>query len=208
MAHKEDGCADKKFICSEEKSNIFLIGDSIRMGYCEVVKEKLADVANVFYVDDNCRNTQYVITKLYEWSNRFDSPENVNLVQFNCGHWDVAHWQNSEYSLTSENEYERNIELIITLIRKLFCNARIVFITTTAMNPNGMVGVNPRTNDEIERYNMIAKKVANTMGIIVNDIYQYVCSWDSDCYSDYAHFTDSSYENLGNEIAHRLKQML
>ena len=34
---------------------IVLIGDSIRMGYCEYVKNSLRDVAEVYYPPENCR---------------------------------------------------------------------------------------------------------------------------------------------------------
>ena len=36
------GRADAEFACGETKPNIFLIGDSIRLGYCKTVKESLA----------------------------------------------------------------------------------------------------------------------------------------------------------------------
>ena len=94
MTHIEDGGTNNKyFICSNTKKNIFLIGDSIREGYCALTREALSDLAEVFYVNDNCRNTQYVITNLNNWANLFSDPDRVDLVQFNCGHWDVAHWR-------------------------------------------------------------------------------------------------------------------
>ena len=34
---------------------IILIGDSIRLGYCGFVKEVLADKAEVFFPEDNCK---------------------------------------------------------------------------------------------------------------------------------------------------------
>ena len=35
----ENGVANVIFYCSDEKPNIFPIGDSIRKGYCETVKK-------------------------------------------------------------------------------------------------------------------------------------------------------------------------
>ena len=49
---------NKQFMCSEDKTNIFLIGDSIRMGYCNYVKEELEGEAEVFFTEDNNKNTQ------------------------------------------------------------------------------------------------------------------------------------------------------
>ena len=147
MTHIEDGGTNNKyFICSNTKKNIFLIGDSIREGYCALTREALSDLAEVFYVNDNCRNTQYVITNLNNWANLFSDPDRVDLVQFNCGHWDVAHWRGGAFSLTSEDEYARNLQIIIDMLSEVFPNAIIVFATTTTMNPSGEVGLNTRTN--------------------------------------------------------------
>lgn len=57
MHYIENGKAITDFMCSREKPNIFLLGDSIRQGYCETVRKELVDIAEVFYVSDNCRNT-------------------------------------------------------------------------------------------------------------------------------------------------------
>ena len=92
MNYIEDGNSNVEFKCSKTKKNIFLIGDSIRLGYCKTVKNELSDVAEVFYVNENCRNTQFVITNLRKWQKMFDDTTRVDVVQFNCGHWDAAHW--------------------------------------------------------------------------------------------------------------------
>ena len=208
MSYIEDGNANKKFICNDTKKNIFLIGDSIRLGYCASARETLSDVAEVFYVDENCRNTQYVITKLHEWSNMFSDPTKVDLVQFNCGHWDVAHWRGGKHSLTSESEYARNIQIIIELIRELFPRAHIVFATTTTMNPSGQIGGNPRTTEEISRYNERAKAVAKENDLPVNDLFAVTKDWDSSYYKDYCHFTDTTNVILGRVVAETLRALL
>ena len=137
MNYVENGNASWQFMCDDKKPNIFLIGDSIRRGYCETVKAELRDIASVFYCDDNCRSTQYIIFSLRQWANSFSDREKVDIVQFNCGHWDVAHWNGYEHPLTSENEYAKNIKMIIVTLKEFFPNAKIVFATTTSMNPNG-----------------------------------------------------------------------
>ena len=205
MVQIEDGKTSTKFICDHCKKNIFLIGDSIRLGYCEVVREQLLELAEVFYVSENCRNTQYVITNMNTWANMFDAPERVDIVQFNCGHWDTAHWCDGEKPLTSEMEYKRNIKIIIDMIRKLFPNAKIVFATTTTMNPNGIMGVNYRTNAEISRYNELATEVVLENGVEINDIHAVTKAWDSSYYDDYCHFTPQANKVLGEIVANALK---
>ncbi len=204
----ENGDANVAFKCSEDKANIFLIGDSIRMGYCATVADELVDVAQVFYPKGNCKNTQNVITSMKTWVNMFDRCDRIDIVQFNCGHWDAAHWSGYEISLTSENEYARNIKMIICLLKRYFCNAKIVFATTTPMNPSGVVGVNPRSNAEIDQYNKIAIDVSTSENIIVNDLNAVAKDFGSECYIDYCHFTKDAFERLGREVAANLRRLI
>ena len=210
MKVENNAASNAPFQCSKSKANIFLIGDSIRLGYCETVKQRLSEKAEVFYVSENCRSTQYVILNLQKWVDMFDDPARVDLVHFNCGHWDVAHWSRHPLSLTSETEYARNIGMIVDLLREAFPNARLVFATTTPMNPDGgSTGCNePRTSEEIARYNQIAVEVVEKRGIPVNDLNAYVKAWGSDTYKDVCHFTDDAYAVIGEEVARRLKAML
>ena len=208
MAYIEDGKTNTQFVCNDVKKKVFLIGDSIRMGYCDFTREALSDIAEVFYCNDNCRNTQYVITNLNGWANMFSDPTCVDVVQFNCGHWDIAHWRGGELSLTSEDEYARNLQIIICMISELFPRAKIVFATTTTMNPNGQIGINPRTNEEISRYNEIVKAVASKNNIPINDLFAITKEWDCSYYKDYCHFTDEANIILGQAVATTLKSYL
>ena len=208
MSYLEEKISSHEFICTNEKHNVFLIGDSIREGYCSVVKEHLSDIANVFYTEENNRNTQYVITQLREYHSKFNSPELIDIVHFNCGHWDIAHWNGGAFSLTSISEYARNLELIISLIKVLFVNAVIVFATTSPMNPSGEMGVNCRTNKEIDEYNLVARNLCKKNNIPINDINEYVKDWDAECYKDYAHLTKSANNVLGKKVSERLRDVL
>lgn len=206
----ENGYSSVEFLCSQQKKNIFLIGDSIRCGYCATTKEELEDIANVFYVDENCRSTQYVISSLKGWSEKFSHPELVDIVQFNCGHWDAAHWSGYKLPLTSEHEYQKNIEAIIYLLRYFFPNAKLVFATTTPMNPEGgsIGGVNPRSNEDILRYNEIAIKVALAHNVMINDLNAYMRDWGSEYYIDTCHLTTAAFETLGQKVANQLRLIL
>ena len=206
----ENGISEIAFSCSQSKTNIFLIGDSIRRGYCATVKEKLADVAEVFYVSENCRNTQNVITSLKKWAGMFDRTDRMNLVHFNCGHWDVAHWNGCAQSLTSETEYAKNIQMIVDLLKRFFPNAKLIFATTTPMNPDGgsTGGVNPRSNDEINRYNRIAVEIATQNGVAISDLNAYMQNWGSEYYTDTCHLTLDAFALLGEEVARRLRGFL
>ena len=90
-----------------EQNTVFLIGDSIRIRYCEYVKKELEDTAQVVYPVENCRFTQYVITNIYDWAASCN-PDSVAVVHFNCGHWDIAHWRGEAESLNDIPTYKKN----------------------------------------------------------------------------------------------------
>ena len=208
MKYVENGYSDTEFICSREKKNVFLIGDSIRIGYCENVKKELSDTAEVFYVDDNCRSTQYVIFSLENWKNKFDDPSLVDVVHFNCGHWDVGRWGGYEVSLTSKDEYVKNIKMIIDLIRVKFTNAKIIFATTTPMNPDNIPCANPRDNKTIDLYNQNAVKVAKDNDVIVNDLNKTARNWGSEFYKDQCHYTKEGSYLLSKAVVNKIREIL
>lgn len=207
MAYLEERKLSSEFHCTSKKKNIFLIGDSIREGYCSVLKQELADFANLFYMDENNRNTQYVITNLNGYAGKFTNPELVDIVCFNCGHWDIAHWNGAKHSLTSKKEYAKNIEILISSFKKLFINAEVVFSTTTPMNPNGEKGINIRTTEEIAKYNRIAKRVCRKNNVKIIDINSFVLDWGSEYYKDYCHYTEHANLLLGKKIANEIKKL-
>ena len=68
------------------------------------------------------------------------------------------------------------LERIFRQLCVCFPNAKIIFALTTPMDPDGSIGLNPRTNCEIRVYNFIASKVMKRLGVYVNDLYSLVAS--------------------------------
>ena len=204
----EDGKAKVEF--AGEQKKIFLIGDSIREGYCEFVKDNLKDKYEVIYPFENCRNTQFVITSLYNWSNRIENPATVEAVTFNCGHWDVAHMYYDESTLTSESEYAQNIKKIVRLLKTFFPNAKLIFFTTTPGHEENMksLSVNPRSNEEIERFNQLATEVCEKENVLVEDLYKVVKEYGDECFKDYCHLKEEYSEKLGEHISNFLLSVL
>lgn len=207
MYAEEGAPAAQNQRASDGRKNVLLIGDSIRMGYCQTVRQELSDVANVFFPEENCRDTHYVMTSMRAWLN-LCPPEDVDLVQFNCGHWDIAHWNGEEQSLTSLPQYAESIGRIIEQLRRNCPHAQIVFATTTPMNPDGSMGVNPRSTEEIRRYNDAARAVAQEKQVIVLDLFAQTADWGTEDYADYCHYTPAAFERLGRAVAGFLRQVL
>ena len=77
------------------KPQILLLGDSIRMGYCQIVKELLKDEYEVIFPESNCRCTHFTLESLEFWVNLCD-PDRVAAVHFNNGQWDAARFGGPE----------------------------------------------------------------------------------------------------------------
>ena len=70
---------------------IVLIGDSIRMGYDKYVKEKLEGQAEVLFPEENCQFAMYVFRYIHEWKANYNWGDDVDLVHWNTGLWDILH---------------------------------------------------------------------------------------------------------------------
>lgn len=208
MKWVENGDSTIQFYCDKEKKNIFLIGDSIRKGYCATVEEDLREKANVFFVTENCRSSQFIIFSMRKWAGYFNDPALVDVVHFNCGQWDVAHFNGHALPLTSEGEYERNLQIIVDELKVFFPNAKLVFATTSPMNPDGSNGRNPRTNEAVDRYNEIARVVMEKNDIPIHDVNGFMRDWESEKYSDSCHLTPEGFALLGHRVAEELEKYI
>lgn len=191
----------------DQRPRVLLIGDSIRIGYCETVKAELADVAVVVYPAENCRFTQNVLTNLRTWRGLCE-PQSVKAVLFNCGHWDAAHWEGEEHPLNEIPQYAFNIGRIYDRLRAAYPQAQVVFATSTPMNPNGSQGVNPRTTQEMSCYNAAARQVMEEKGGQVLDLFAVAAPWGPEAYQDYAHFTEEYFAKLGHQVAEHIRALL
>ena len=68
---------------------IVLIGDSIRLGYDKYIKESLSGVAEVLSPAENCRFAQHVFRFLGDWKKAGNWGDDVDIVHWNVGLWDV-----------------------------------------------------------------------------------------------------------------------
>ncbi len=189
------------------KPQVLLIGDSIRMGYCHMVQAELADEADVIFPDGNCRSTHYVIESLGGWMAMCD-PRRLAAVHMNCGHWDAARFDDDEEPLTSLSVYAANIGRIIRHLKKHFPNAKTSFATTTPMNPSVEHCANHRTTDEIRVYNRVGIEAALAQGAGIDDLFAFTENWGAEAYLDYCHFTEDSNQKLAKTVADFLRKEL
>ena len=108
--------------------HVLLLGDSIRMGYGPLVRELLAEHATVDMPAENCRFSIHTLCLLSVWSEQlqYAAPEEIDLVHWNNGLWDVCHFQGDAQPLISRELYRQTLHRTAERIRTLFPNARII----------------------------------------------------------------------------------
>lgn len=188
--------------------NVFMIGDSIRIGYCRQVKENLKSIANVIYPDENCRNTQYTYVTLSNWIRLVANPLKVDAVYWNNGHWDISHWAHDEEPLNTVKQYCNMLLRIHKRLKNTFKNAKIIFATTTPMNPDGSMGENVRTTKEIKKYNLAAIRTLEDKGVMIDNLFEFAKGFSSEYYADYCHYTVEGFKIIADHISEYLKGVL
>lgn len=195
-------------VLHEGRKTVLLIGDSIREGYCATVKDLLSDIADVYYPNENCRFAQYIISSLSSYVNLVPEPDKVEAVYWNCGHWDTAHFRNDDEPLNAPEQYGRMVARIQKAFSREFKNARIIFATTTPMNPSGEQSVNPRYTDDIIKYNNIASDLVSELGGDIDDLFGLMKDKDSSWYADYCHYTPEGFSFIGRHVADYLRNII
>ena len=193
----------------QPKRTVFLLGDSIRLGYCGYAKEMLSDIADVYYPEDNCRYVQYTYVCLQEWKKFFEDPQEVDVIVWNNGHWDIAHFDNDENSLNSVEDYQKGLLRILKRLRDYFPNAKIVFTSTLPVNPV-QIGDwnNPRSNEEIRRYNAAAFEVLSGESVFFDDAFAEYENEPASFFSDYCHLTEAGYQRYAAHICEIVRGLL
>ena len=190
---------------------IVLLGDSIRMGYDKYVKEALSDTAEVFYPKDNCTFAQNTLRFLHEWKKKGEWGDDVDLVHWNNGLWDIAEIYGDE-PLSSIEHYTDMIRRIDRRIRLLFPKAKVVFATSTPINQAEYESQRHRfwrSNETIRRYNAVAVKVVKQYGFAVNDLYSLMEGVPDHFFSDRTHYyTKDATERMTNRVLEVIKEQL
>ena len=183
---------------------VLLLGDSIRMGYQEYVKELLKDEYEVYFSEDNGRFATYTLwqaNQMFKYYGHFD------VVHWNNGYWDMNVEAPMTEAMLSVEDYCRCLQRIIRLCRE---NAdHIIFATTTpvlqqggALDVENTGGFIQYRNEWVTAYNDAAKRVMKQEGVPVNDLYELMCQ-DKNYYKcpDMLHLTEEGYRICARQIA-------
>ena len=184
---------------------IFLIGDSIRIGYDSIVREMMENEAQLYWSNDNARFVSHTLRYAHEWAKSDCDPEKIDIVHWNNGLWDALHVLGEEPQTPLE-EYRNGLKRIVGRLRKVFPNAKIIFGLTTFVIEERMGDQFFRRNAEIEQYNAVAREVMAEEGVRVNDLYTVAKEMPLDWHSpDGTHFTEEGYRALAEAVVKALR---
>ena len=187
---------------------VVLIGDSARMGYDKYVKDALEGSAEVLYPQDNCRFAEYVLRYAHEWKTKENWGDDVDLVHWNAGLWDVLELFDDE-PLSTVSYYEQAIARIDKRLRMLFPKAKIVFATSTSVKEELSPQNFTRHNNVIEKYNSVAIKALSSTDTIINDLYTLTTTFPDEYRSDWVHFyTPEATEIIGKKVVSIISTLL
>ena len=150
---------------------VILIGDSIRMGYQQTVREELAGVAEVSWPEMNGFDSRNVLAKIDEWA--VASPS--DLVHINCGLHDLKRDRTRGAFQVPLEDYSGNVEQVL---RDFLDQARatVLWATTTPVNERWHRARKPldRLEADVQAYNAAALEICGRLGVQVDDLYTFV----------------------------------
>ena len=180
-------------------TKILLLGDSIRLGYQDKVKEKLGPDFEVHAPEDNCRFARYTMFFLKDFLNECPDPV---LIHWNNGLWDTQ-YRYGDAPFSAPLRYVEDLEIIAGMLKKVTPN--VIFATTTPVDPR-----NPEQNNEaIAYFNSLAVPAMRRMGLEIDDLHtvvephigEYICE-------DLTHLTEAGKEACASQVVDSIKKLL
>lgn len=186
---------------------VLLLGDSIRIGYCEQVAALMKDRAEVLWPNENCRFAKYMLAAMTGWAGSIDRPDTIDVVHWNCGQWDMAQFEGTGEPLVTAEEYAAALVRVDAVIRRSFPNAQVIFALTTPILPNIPMSA-PRTTEDVVRYNDAALEVMNRLNVPVNDLFSVAQSIPAEAYADAVHFKPEGCQVLAEAVVHAVEKYI
>ena len=179
---------------------IVLLGDSVRMQYQPVVAKKLAGVAEVRGPEENGRWSGYTLNSLRFWLPQMPSPD---LVQWNCGLWDMGDDYQEGRHFYPLDLYEETCRRICRVLRKMTGNPELPILiatTTPTLIPD---------HEDICLYNDVLRKVAAEENAGINDLYAVVAPAKAEMIGeDHIHLNPAGVQAVAEQTAARIRGII
>jgi lysophospholipase L1-like esterase len=180
--------------------SVILVGDSIRMGYQEKVRELLSGRADVWGPEQNGGTSENVLAHLDEWV----LSRNADVIHINCGLHDIKKEFGEEAAAVPLDTYRENVRAILSRLKEE-SDAIVVWALTTPVNyrrhhENKQFD---RFEEDVDAYNAAASEVCGELGVPTNDLNAAVVEAGRDdiLQKDGVHYTDAGCDYLGEKVA-------
>ena len=186
---------------------VILVGDSIRIGYQETVRQKLDGLAEVWCPAANGGTSGNVWAHLTEWV----IAHQPDVVYLNAGLHDLRRDSGGDGLAVPLKEYEVNVWRIVNELKKT-TRATVIWATTTPVNESWHHEVKgfDRLAADVARYNASAARIVRDMEAVVHDLHAVAMEAGRDrvLSPDGVHFTPDGYTLLGSAVADCIREHL
>ena len=180
---------------------VSLLGDSMRLiGYGLKVPALLADVAEVWQPDDNCRYSKYTLHGVQSpWAGGLAGSD---VIHWNNGVWDGCDWGDGVFAPL--DEYVTTMLRIAAVLQK---QAKTVIFATTMPVAEGYLY---STNERIAAYNEAIVPILREKGILINDLHALVAP-HIDTFirtDDHIHLTEAGIDACAAQVSDMIRSAL
>jgi isoamyl acetate esterase len=185
---------------------VIIIGDSIAMAYGPLVKERLADTAEVWQPEDNAGTSANVLAHLEEWA----LSREADVIHLNCGAHDLVFDAGKDTPRAELPVYRENVRRILGQLKAL-TRAKVIWATITPM-------LDARQSLEAQGFLIPAAQIAvrNAAALevsgeaVIDDLYQIIMSNDPECClgEDGIHMTPYGNEVLAGAVERAIRDAL
>ena len=189
---------------------ILIIGDSISIGYTELVGQLLAGKADVHRPEANCASTIEGLEHLGTWL----GAAAWDIIHFNWGLHDLKYMGQNGENLADPLDpdsrqkvppavYEANLTTLVERLERVA--GRLIWCTTTPV-PDGADG---RVPGDAAKYNAIAEPIMRARRIGIDDLFG--CATprlDAIQQPRNVHFTEDGYEILASHVTACIEETL
>lgn len=192
--------------CEDQRPLIYLVGDSIRGSYQEILQALFGGSAKVAGPKDNAFDSKNIRTKLETWL----EGKSPVIGTLNCGLHDVVRPKDTGRLRVEIEDYAKNLDEILTQMRQC-CSGPVFWITTTPVLEERHNSRRPfeRWNADIGAYNAAAATVAARHACPVIDLGAFVeRSAMPDWIADGVHFSPAGRLALAGEVFRHLRPAL
>lgn len=181
------------------KSSLFVIGDSISIGYGPYLNTFLGnDFAYDRKRDDEPNIPDHLNGENSEDSNkvlgylqaRLDAGGfRPDLLLVNCGLHDLRRHADSDIFQVLPEQYEQNLDTIVALVQEH--GLSLIWARTTPVDDHRHNTLMPefrRFDDDVKRYNALADQIMAASSVPIIDLYLFVQTLGADVYADHVHF--------------------